>query len=366
MNILILADLVTFSGVGNYIRYLTTSLVERGNKVVIATAQDDLHIEGVKTFLLRPINVNPIIILFNISFLHSIIKEYSIDIIHTNHRMSSFLVGVYNFFYPHIPMVWTSHSGAFPMNFIKKIMGYYGEKNIAISSDSERFMLDVLKISEKSIMKVYNGVDDKNLFKLSDFESLNLKKKWNIPLNKITFVVHGRIAHAKGIDFLIDTIGDLDKKYKDRIVIVCSGSIENNLYYEEIKRLIIEKNLQDIFIFVGWCNSREILGIADLMLQPSRREGFPLADVEAFFMELPVIRTMVGGFEDMRDICIGIPFGDKEAFLFQIKSFIDNPLQFSDMVQKAKVKALEQFTLETMVTKTYEVYLSAIKSVNNK
>ena len=99
MNILILADLVTFSGVGNYIRYLTTSLVERGNKVVIATAQDDLHIEGVKTFLLRPINVNPIIILFNISFLHSIIKEYSIDIIHTNHRMSSFLVGVYNFFY---------------------------------------------------------------------------------------------------------------------------------------------------------------------------------------------------------------------------------------------------------------------------
>jgi uncharacterized protein (UPF0333 family) len=35
MNILILADLVTFSGVGNYIRYLTTSFVERGNKVVI-------------------------------------------------------------------------------------------------------------------------------------------------------------------------------------------------------------------------------------------------------------------------------------------------------------------------------------------
>ena len=92
MNVLILADLVTFSGVGNYIRYLTTSLVKRGNKVVIATAQDDLHIEGVKTFLLRPINVNPINILFNIRFLNSIIKEYSIDIIHANHRMSSFLV----------------------------------------------------------------------------------------------------------------------------------------------------------------------------------------------------------------------------------------------------------------------------------
>ena len=74
MNILILADLVTFSGVGNYIRYLTTSLVERGNKVVIATAQDDLHIEGVKTFLLRPINVNPINILFNIMKLNSKIE----------------------------------------------------------------------------------------------------------------------------------------------------------------------------------------------------------------------------------------------------------------------------------------------------
>lgn len=366
MNILILADLVTFSGVGNYIRFLATTFVEKGDNVVIVTAQDDLHIEGVKTFLLKPINLNPINIFLNIKILRSVIKEHSIDIVHANHRMSSFLVGGYNLFYPHIATVWTSHSGAFPMNVVKKIFGYYGDKSIAISSDSKKFMIEKLKISDKLIAKIYNGVDDKKLFRLNNDEVLKLKKQWGISLDKKVFVVHGRIAHAKGIDFLVEAIGDLDKQYRDKFVIVCSGSIDKNLYYEKIKKIIEDKNLHDIFIFVGWCNSRDILGIGDLMLQPSRREGFPLADVEAFFMEVPVVRTMVGGYEDMKDICVGFPFGDKDAFLYQIKSFIDNPSKFSDMVHNARQKALEQFTLDIMVSKTYDVYLSAIKSVNKK
>ena len=366
MNILILADLVTFSGVGNYIRYLTTTLVERGNKVVIVTAQDDLHIEGVKTFLLRPINISPINIFFNIRVLKNIIEEHSIDIIHANHRMSSFLVGVYNLFYSHIPSVWTAHTGRFPMSFFKKIFGYYGDRSIAISFECKTFMRNVLSISEKKIDVVNNGIKPNNLLPLSKDEIIKLKNIWNIPDDKLVIAIHGRIAYEKGLDFLVESLKYLDTYSLSKIVIVCSGIYENNNYYDYLKDLIIKNKFQNLFIFVGWCETRNLLGISDLFLNLSRREGFLIAAIEAFFMEVPVIRTMEGGFEDMKDICVGIPFGDKDALLYQIKSFIDNPLQFSDMIQKAKAKALEQFTLDTMVSKTYDVYLSAIKSVNKK
>ena len=366
MNILILADLVTFSGVGNYIRFLSTSFLAKGDNVIIATAQDDLHIEGVKTYLLKPININPFNIFCNLIRIRGIIRKYSIDVVHANHRMSSFLMGVYNLFYSHIPIVWTSHSGAFPMNSVKKVMGYYGDQCIAVSSESKEFILNSLNVPERRVNLIYNGVDEKELTILSEDDVDNIKRLWRIPSEKIVIAIHGRIAHAKGIDFLIDTLSKLDEEKQKRIVVVCSGEYRNNEYYEELKNRLFVYRLQDLFIFMGWCKSRDLLGIADIMLQPSRREGFPLAAVEAFFMEVPVIRTQTGGYSDMKDICIGVSFGDKKEFLSKIEDFIDNPLIFSNMVKKAKAKALEQFTLDTMVNKTYAVYLSAIESVKNK
>ncbi len=363
MNILILADLVTFSGVGNYIRFLSASYVSRGDNVIIATAQDDLHIEGVTTYLLKPINTNPINIFVNLKILRRLVKKHLVDVVHANHRMSSFLMGVYNIFYSHIPVVWTSHSGAFPMNIVKKMMGYYGHQCIAVSSECKEFILNVLNISEEKVNLIYNGVNEKELTTLSSDEIRKLKEFFKIPLDKIVIAIHGRIAHAKGLDFLIDVLSNLDIEKLKKIIVVCSGEYSNNEYYEELNKRLIHHKLQDLFIFIGWCKSRDLLGIADLMLQPSRREGFPLAAVEAFFMEVPVIRTQTGGYLDMKDICVGISFGDEKIFLSYIERFIDNPLQFSDMVKKAKVKALEQFTLDTMVNKTYEVYLSAINSV---
>ena len=362
MNILILADEVTFTGVGNYIRFLVTKFISQGDNVVIATAKDDLQIDGVETILLKPININPMNIFSNIRKLRYIKKIYSIDIVHVNHRMSAFLMKIYNLFFAHIPVVWTSHLSEFPMNFVKKLMGYYGDKSIAISTESKRFMLDVLGIPNDKIELVYNGVDEKELLNLEESTILSLKKKWGIPFDKIVMAVHGRIAHSKGLDFLVDTLEKLDANRLNKIVIVCSGQFENNAYYDYLIDYIKSKNLQDKFIFTGWCKTRDILGIADIMLQPSRIEGFPLADAEAFLMGLPVIRTMEGGYLDMKDICIGVPFGNVDMFLKKIIDFIDNPNIYNDMASSAKKEALEKFTSDVMSKHTYNVYLSLVNN----
>ena len=63
---------------------------------------------------------------------------------------------------------------------------------------------------------------------------------------------------------------------------------------------------------------------------------------------------------------LGIAFQILRQYWELYSKIYANTIVCGIMVQKAKAKAVEQFTLETMVTKTYEVYLSAIKSVNNK
>lgn len=362
MNILILADEVAFTGVGNYIRFLATKFVSQGDCVVIATAKDDLHIDGVETILLKNININPFNMFSNLRKLRTIIKKHSIDIVHVNHRMSAFVMKMYNSFFLHIPVVWTSHLSEFPMNFVKKIMGYYGDKSIAISTESKRFMLDVLGISDEKIELVYNGVDERELLSLNASEKIALKTKWGVPFDKIVMAVHGRIAYSKGVDFLVDTLEKLDSDRLNKIVIVCSGQFENNAYYDQLINYIKSKNLQDKFIFTGWCKTRDILGIADIMLQPSRIEGFPLADAEAFLMGVPVIRTMEGGYLDMKNICIGVPFGDVDILLNHIIDFIDNPKVYSDMASYAQKEAFEKFTSDVMSKQTYGVYLSLVNN----
>lgn len=56
------------------------------------------------------------------------------------------------------------------------------------------------------------------------------------------------------------------------------------------------------------------------MLQPSMREGFLLAAIEAFFMRVPVIRSKTGGYKDMEDCCVGVPIGNVESIVQELKN----------------------------------------------
>lgn len=366
MNILILSDLIAYSGVGQYMVQLgETIALNKENTVVMASSciiRTDIS-ENIITIKLS----NPRKVFRYLKQLHSIIKARNIQVVHVNHRMTAFMMRLYQLIYGKIATVWTCHTVPYPNNIIKRLLGYYGHKTIAISEEAKVWMREELHIDESRVDKVINGVDNTSLV-IPQIDKSKLKeeffeKRFNEKidgLNTKIIVAHGRLDPVKGLDLLIKAFSKLDEDYKKNLSIVFSGDV-NTPYCQKLITLISQLGVSKYVKFVGWIASAEILSIADLMVQPSHREGFPLAVLEAFFMKVPVIRTKTGGYRDMQHCCIGVPIGDMDAVHKELISWLGKPDCYSQMVEDAFRFANNECTVQTMTNKTIEVYKSAIK-----
>ena len=362
MNIIILAEVFTKSGVGKYIYELSNKLAA-DNKVWIMSPTNDWDLnesENLHFIKLYRMDKKPSNLYKNVKILDKVIKENKIDIIHANHRMAAMTAKIRNIFHKNVPVVWTCHTAPYPTNLIKKILGYHGDKTIAISPEAYDFCSNTLKLNKNNICVVYNGVDESRLKPLTDIEKSNIYEKYNIDKNKFIISIHGRIDKVKGHDVFIKALEELPQDLLDRITILCSGDTTTS-YSSEVKSLLENSSKRIDWIFTGWIDTRDILGVSDLLVQPSRREGFPLTCIEAFFMRVPMIRTKTGGYAAMTDLCVGIDKEDYHRLADEILDAYQNYDKFNAMISKAYDRACNEFTLDVMANKTYNVYKAAIK-----
>lgn len=371
MNVLILSDLIAYSGVGQYMIDLGNELTKQKEIGTVVLASPEILREDIpKTLLVESlIELNNYNIIKYVKAIHKIVKKYRITVVHCNHRRQSFIMRIYQMLYGKIAVVWTCHTVPYPTNFIKRILGYYGHKAIAISSEAEEWMLDTLKIKKSHLEKVLNGIDNSSLIIPNEPKS-NLKEKFfkslfneNIDGNKTKIIVaHGRLHPVKGLDLIVKALSQLTESELTDLKVIMSGNTDTS-YYEELQSLINRYQLEKNFYFTGWINSVDILSIADLMIQPSHREGFLLSALEAFFMKVPVIRTKVGGYKDMKKICIGIPTNDENAIVYAIRDWMEDPKKFESLTQRAYEFAEKEGSVNTMCRKTLDVYNNAIMSL---
>lgn len=107
----------------------------------------------------------------------------------------------------------------------------------------------------------------------------------------------GSIVKAKGYIDMIRAFAKIAAEYKDwKIVFAGNGEIE------EGKNLAKELGIKEQTLFLGWLNGEEkdkAFKEAMIFCQPSYAEGFPMAVLDAWSYELPVISTPVGGINDV-------------------------------------------------------------------
>lgn len=366
MNVLILSDLIAYSGVGQYMVQLGGGISEDPtNRVVLASPYIERTDIPNTVELIKLPETNQL--LKYLRQLHRIVKTHDIDVVHCNHRKQTFIMRLYQLIYGRIATVWTCHTVPYPTNWLKRMLGYYGHKTIAISTEAQNWMHKELHIQFSKIDKITNGVDNGTLV-LPKVEKHKLKeeffsKYFNEAIDgKDTKIIiaHGRLHPIKGLDLLIKAFAQLDETQRQNVKLVLSGNTKDS-YYIELASLIEKKHLEKSVYFTGWITSKDILSIADLMIQPSYREGFPLAALEAFFMKVPVVRSKVGGYEDMKDYCIGIPAGDVEAIRDEIERCLNTPSMYHNMIEKAYYFAMQEGTVRVMVNKTVETYKRAIE-----
>ncbi|MFC1643641.1 glycosyltransferase family 4 protein, partial [Chlamydiota bacterium] len=162
-----------------------------------------------------------------------------------------------------------------------------------IISDSKKTKRDIIKYfycSNKNICTVYPGID-------SDFFNINFrnkgkdfKKQYNISDNLVLYV--GRQDPYKNLLNLVKAFRKMVDEDCVRAKLIIVGPEDER--YPEVRLFIKQYNLTEKIIFSGYLSKSDLVSIyhqADLLILPSKYEGFGLPIIEAFACKTPVVAS---------------------------------------------------------------------------
>lgn len=144
------------------------------------------------------------------------------------------------------------------------------------------------------LVHIPHGIDTDCFFPSGDVNPIKNKPTWNRTKTNILCVAN--LYHGKGIDLLIKAFAALSGREKCHLHIISPGGDQSTK--TEIQTLINTYSLDHQVSFYGAQNRQQLAGFyraADLLVSPSRKEGFGLVVAEAIACGTPVLATRSGG-----------------------------------------------------------------------
>lgn len=277
-----------------------------------------------------------------------IIKKESPDVIHAQSRFPSWIVYSLKSKLKGTPFVTSIHN-LYPFYLYSQSTGK-GDLVIVVSKFLKKYAMEELKVDEKKIRVVYNGVSDR-------FGEIKKEKKGKISIGMI-----GRFTEWKGWFYFLEAVRSLYDRnnYDFETVLIGSGS---KGYERKIEKWIKNNSLSEK-IKILKLDSIEGLKLIDILVVPSiEPEGFGRTVVEGQFAKVPVIASDIGAIPELiEDNKTGflVPPKDANAIAEKIEYLIKNPSVVSTITDKAYNFVRENFSVEKMIEETLAVYKELI------
>lgn len=337
MNILHIIYSLELGGAETMLIDIANAQRARGDKVAVLIVNDEVN-----DILLRRFDPGVEIIrmrrrrgdkaLLMMIRLNMLLLRRRPDAIHAHHHKFGRLVQVLR-----NRMVLTIHNIGAPMIYCART------RMVAISDAVRQ---DVLaRVPDAEISVVTNGIRVKDFSPRGDAAA-------HKPLRIVQL---GRLnSDIKGQDILIRAIGSV--KCDAHVTFIGEGPDK-----EMLGQLAVRAGVADKVTFAGAMPHEEIcrrLADFDVMVHPSRCEGFGLIVAEAMAAGLPVIVTENDGPWEVADrgrLCLSAPVGDHTAFAEKIDELNDN---YGTALGRAR-QALEyvrKYDIEATVDAYYDIY----------
>jgi glycosyltransferase involved in cell wall biosynthesis len=176
-------------------------------------------------------------------------------------------------------------------------------------------------------------------------------------------VTAGRISPQKGLDVLAAATALLVKEIPDVLVRVYGAPQPGWEDYDaQLRQQVTDLELEGRFRLNGFVEDpARHWASASVYTQPSRREGLPLAVVEAMAVGLPVVATTVGGLpEVVEDGTTGllVPPDDPEALARALAELLEDPGRARRMGAAGRERVARLYSTAAMVDRLVEVYRS--------
>ena len=318
--------------------------------------------EGVRVFSLELTRkITPIKDIAAVFKLYRFLKKEKPSIVHT-HTPKAGIVGMTAAWFAGVPnrlhtvagmpLMEASGFKRKVLNFVEKLTYRFATEVYPNSKGLYDFIIaeNFTKASKLSIIGngSSNGIDTKYFdpVSYSENDKISLRDKLKIPQGHFLYIFVGRLVKDKGINELITAFSKLSDS-NNTISLLLVGPFENDLDPLLPETLSTIEKHPNIYTVGYQSDVRPYFSIADALVFPSYREGFPNVVMQAGAMGLPSIVTDINGCNEI--IAYGkngliIPPKDTQALYNSIKQLSTQPSLFANLKANSR----------EMITSRYE------------
>jgi glycosyltransferase involved in cell wall biosynthesis len=307
-----------WGGAQSYVHTLVTHCQQQGEEVAVALggtgkrradtgllaerlAADGIRVVPIKSFM-RDISIAQELAAFR--ELLAVIRRERPDVLHLNSSKAGGIGAVAGKLARVPRIVFTAHGWAHrePRGFMQRILIWVSSWVTVLLSDSviavsacDKETAPALFLRHK-IQVIPIGIAPFTLLPRVKARQELIQKAPSLSETVPWLVMTTELHWNKGIDIAIAALAQLSKQYPDMALVVLGEGAE----HDRLLACAREQGVSDRVFLLGFVpEARQYLSAADLFLMPSRKEGFPLALLEAAQAGLPVIASRVGGIPEI-------------------------------------------------------------------
>ena len=306
--------------------------------------------------------------------IYRIMKRGSFHLIHGHNSFAGLFTRIAVRLHGRTPIVWTDHllphqhhrwtmksrflSSLYtiPFSFLERLT----DQIVFVSQSALEMRRNINPAPRISTIVIRNGVS----IDYNEFQKRRVEFRREIGASPDTFLLGNvtRLKWQKGVDCFLKAMKILFPQFENMMgVVVGEGPDER-----EFHRMAEDLGLGDKLKFIG--PVQDITGVVpgfDIAVLPSLFEGLSITLLEYMAGGLPIIASDIpNNREVIGDNEAGMLFkvGDETALAEAIVSLYKQPEIRQKLASEAKIRYLERFTVDTMVSRYSQLYLELADS----
>ncbi len=293
-----------------------------------------------------------------------VIRKYKPDVLHVNSSKMGALGALAGRIAAVPTIIYTAHGWPHrePRNILWKLFVWVSSwltvvlaHTVVVVSEHDRVTAPVI-FSRRKIVTIPNGIKE---FPLLSKEAARHELAKNNPLlsaKRTWLLMIAELHKNKGVDVAIRSLKDILPAHPEVGLVVLGEGEERDALEKQCREL----HCSDDVFFLGFTESaRTYLAAADTYLMPSRKEGLPIALLEAGLASLPVLATDTGGIPEVIESNhsgIVVPAGSQAVFTKELLYLLNNEEVRARFGSALYDTVLRRYTESEMVAKTLARY----------